>query len=151
MKNNTDVELAGVHSTTAIGVEFKHDGKLDEKQETAFQAALLYTTATGERRIRVHNISIPNTSLLGNVFRYAEMDTTMCYLCKAGRWNSDCLRRVSQLRWFSIAIAQMVNTTLKQVREKLSERCVKILAAYRKHAASSSSPGQVRKLDALQF
>ncbi|KAI8911354.1 Sec23/Sec24 trunk domain-containing protein [Powellomyces hirtus] len=124
MKNVTDVEMGGIDSTKAIGVGIKHDGKLDEKRESAFQAALLYTTATGERRIRVHNISVSNTSLLGNVFRYADMDTTACYLCKA-------------------AVAQTVNSTLKQVRERLAEKCVKVLAAYRKHAASSSSPGQL--------
>ncbi|KAJ3149333.1 COPII coat Sec23p-Sfb3p heterodimer component [Geranomyces michiganensis] len=124
MKNVTDVEMGGIDSSKAIGVAIKHDGKLDEKRESSFQAALLYTTATGERRIRVHNISVSNTSLLGNVFRYADMDTTICYLCKA-------------------AVAQTVNATLKAVRERLAEKCVKVLAAYRKHAASSSSPGQL--------
>ncbi|KAJ3185503.1 COPII coat Sec23p-Sfb3p heterodimer component [Geranomyces variabilis] len=124
MKNVTDVEMGGIDASKAIGVAIKHDGKLDEKRESSFQAALLYTTATGERRIRVHNISVSNTSLLGNVFRYADMDTTICYLCKA-------------------AVAQTVNSTLKAVRERLAEKCVKVLAAYRKHAASSSSPGQL--------
>ncbi|KAJ3013003.1 COPII coat Sec23p-Sfb3p heterodimer component [Thoreauomyces humboldtii] len=124
MKNVTDVEIAGLDSSKAIGVGFKHDGKLDEKHESAFQAALLYTTSSGERRIRVHNISVPNTTLLGNVFRFADMDTTINYLSKA-------------------AVAQTVSTTLKQVRERLTEKCVKILAAYRKHAASSTSPGQL--------
>ncbi|KAI8824197.1 Sec23/Sec24 trunk domain-containing protein [Fimicolochytrium jonesii] len=124
MKNITDVEIAGIDSSKAIGVALKHDGKLDEKQESAFQAALLYTTANGERRIRVHNLSVPNTTGLGNVFRYAEMDTTICFLCKA-------------------AVAQTLNSSLKQVREKLGEKCVKVLSAYRKHVASSTSPGQL--------
>ncbi|KAI9011499.1 Sec23/Sec24 trunk domain-containing protein [Gaertneriomyces semiglobifer] len=124
MKNSTDVELAGLNSQTAIGVALKHDGKLDEKQDSALQAALLYTTADGHRRIRVLNMSIPNTGTLGNVFRFAEMDTTINFLIKA-------------------AIAQTVSANLKAVRDRLFEKCVQVLAAYRKHVAHASSPGQL--------
>lgn len=84
MKNSTDIELAGVDSDKAIGVIVKYDGKLDEKIEASFQCALLYTTVTGQRRVRVHTLSIPVTSLLTNVFRYAEMDTTINLLGKQG-------------------------------------------------------------------
>ncbi|KAJ3044187.1 COPII coat Sec23p-Sfb3p heterodimer component [Rhizophlyctis rosea] len=124
MRNATDIELAGLDSAKTVGIALKHDGKLDEKAETAIQAALLYTTSSGQRRIRVHNISIPNTALLGNVFRCADMDTTMNYLAKA-------------------AVAQTVNVPIKTVRDQLGEKCIKILTAYRKHAASSTSPGQL--------
>ncbi|RKO83219.1 Sec23/Sec24 trunk domain-containing protein, partial [Blyttiomyces helicus] len=85
MKNATDIELAGLDSLKSIGVALHHDGKLDEKMESGIQAALLYTTASGARRIRVHNISFSNTSLLGDVFRLADMDTTVNYLAKAGK------------------------------------------------------------------
>ena len=124
MRNATDIELAGLDSAKAVGIALRHDGKLDEKADTSVQAALLYTTASGQRRIRVHNISVPNTTLLGNVFRGADMDTTMNYLAKA-------------------AVAQTVNVPIRTVRAQLEEKCIKILTAYRKHAASSTSPGQV--------
>eukprot|EP00842_Homolaphlyctis_polyrhiza_P001198 jgi/Hompol1/2079/HPOL_003785-RA len=83
MKNSTDVEFAGIDSLKAIGVALKHDGKLDEKLDTHIQAALLYTTAEGQRRVRVHNLSLANTSQLANVFRFAEMDTSINFFCKA--------------------------------------------------------------------
>ena len=86
MKNNTDIELSGVDSQMSFAVTLKHEAKLDEKTETALQVALLYTTANGERRIRVLNISRPNTISLGNVFRCADMDTTMNYLAKASKY-----------------------------------------------------------------
>ncbi|KAI9206218.1 Sec23/Sec24 trunk domain-containing protein [Polychytrium aggregatum] len=124
MKNATDVELAGIDSEKSIGVLIKHDGKLDEKVESSFQCALLYTNVFGERRLRIHNISVPNTTILGNVFRFAEMDTTLNYLAKA-------------------AVAQCMHTTLKAVRDQLTEKCVKILSAYRKHCASSTAAGQL--------
>ncbi|KAL2917952.1 COPII coat Sec23p-Sfb3p heterodimer component [Polyrhizophydium stewartii] len=124
MKNSTDVELAGIDSLKAIGVALKHDGKLDEKLDTYIQAALLYTTAEGQRRVRVHNLSLPATSQLVNVFRYAEMDTSINFFAKA-------------------AIQQAVLTPLKNVREQISARCVKILASYRSNISTQTSPGQL--------
>ncbi|CAG8657181.1 5507_t:CDS:10 [Rhizophagus irregularis] len=106
MRNTTDIELAGIDSDKAFGALLKYDGKLDEKTDAYIQCALLYTTATGQRRVRTHNLSVSVTTLLGNVFRHAEMDTT-------------------------------VNLLVKQ------DRCVKILLSYRRHCASSSSPGQL--------
>ncbi|KAF9383024.1 COPII coat Sec23p-Sfb3p heterodimer component, partial [Mortierella sp. AD011] len=124
MKNSTDVELAGIDSEKAFGVLVRHDGKLDEKTEASFQVALLYTTADGFRRVRVHNFSTPVTTLMGNVFRWADMDTTINFLAKG-------------------AIAQGLTKPLKDVRDALTERCVKILSSYRKNCASSTAPGQL--------
>lgn len=123
-KDGTDIELASVDSDKAIGVAIKHDAKLDEKLDSSFQCALLYTTSTGQRRIRIHNLSVPNTTLLGNVFRYAEMDVTLNYIAKS-------------------AVSAALNLPLASVRDQLTEKCVKILASYRKNCASSTSPGQL--------
>lgn len=126
MKNSTDLELAGLDSEKAYGVLVKHDGKLDERTEASFQVALLYTTADGRRRVRVHNFSTPVTTLLGNVFRWADMDTTINFLSKG-------------------AIAQALSKPLNEVRDALTEKCVKILSSYRRNCASSTAPGQVRR------
>jgi protein transport protein SEC24 len=126
MKNSTDLEIAGIDSEKAVGILVKHDGKLDERTEASFQVALLYTTADGRRRVRVHNFSTPVTSLLGNVFRWADMDTTINFLSKG-------------------AIAQALNKPLSEVREALTDKCVKILSAYRRNCASSTAPGQVMR------
>ncbi|KAI7816333.1 Sec23/Sec24 trunk domain-containing protein [Gamsiella multidivaricata] len=124
MRNSTDVSLAGVDSEKAFGVLVKHDGKLDEKTEASFQVALLYTTADGLRRVRVHNFSTPVTTLLGNVFRWADMDTTINFLIKG-------------------AISQALTKPLKDVRDALTDKCVRILSSYRKNCASSTAPGQL--------
>ncbi|KAF9090400.1 COPII coat Sec23p-Sfb3p heterodimer component, partial [Mortierella sp. GBA35] len=124
MKNSTDLEIAGLDSEKAYGVLVKHDGRLDEKTEASFQVALLYTTADGRRRVRVHNFSTPVTTLLGNVFRWADMDTTINFLSKG-------------------AIAQALSKPLNEVREALTDKCVKILSAYRRNCASSTAPGQL--------
>lgn len=84
MRNATDLELAGIDSDKAFGALLKYDGKLDEKTDAYIQCALLYTTSSGQRRVRTHNLSVTVTQLLGNVFRHAEMDTTVNFLAKKG-------------------------------------------------------------------
>uniref|UniRef100_V5EUQ8 Transport protein SEC24 n=2 Tax=Kalmanozyma brasiliensis (strain GHG001) TaxID=1365824 RepID=V5EUQ8_KALBG len=123
-RNSTDLELGTMDADKCIAALVKHDGKLDEKHEAHFQCAVLYTTAQGERRVRCHNIAVPVTSLLGNVFRYADMDSAVAYYSK---------------EVVSLAHAK----PLKEVRHYLTDKCVKILLAYRRNCASSTSPGQL--------
>jgi len=111
-------------SDTAFGVTIKYDSKLNEDIDSAFQCALLYTSVTGQRRIRIHTLTVSSTSLLGDVFKYSELDTTLNYLVKS-------------------AVAEMFNQSLKNVREHLTDECVKILTSYRKHCATSTAPGQL--------
>ncbi|KAJ9478797.1 putative Protein transport protein SEC24 (putative) [Pseudozyma hubeiensis] len=122
--NATDLELGTMDADKCIAALVKHDAKLDEKHEAHFQCAVLYTTAEGERRVRCHNIAVPVTSLLGNVFRYADMDSAVAYYSK---------------EVVSLAHAK----PLKEVRHYLTDKCVKILLAYRRNCASSTSPGQL--------
>ncbi|KAJ2162373.1 COPII coat Sec23p-Sfb3p heterodimer component [Coemansia sp. RSA 552] len=124
MRNHVDVELAGVTSDTAISALMQYDGRLDEKQDVYFQAALLYTTSDGQRRIRVHNLAVPCTTLIGGMFRNSEMDASMNLIAK-------------------VAVAEAQSTPLKGIRDRLSDRCVQILTAYRRNCASGSSPGQL--------
>lgn len=52
----SDLQMGTIDADKAIGVIFSHDGKLDAKLDAHFQAALLYTTATGQRRVRCINV-----------------------------------------------------------------------------------------------
>ncbi|KAJ2909357.1 COPII coat Sec23p-Sfb3p heterodimer component, partial [Coemansia aciculifera] len=124
MRNHVDVELAGVTSDSAVGALLQYDGKLDEKQDAYIQAALLYTTSDGQRRIRVHNLAAPCTTLIGNMFRSSEVDASMNLIAK-------------------MAASDALTTSLKSIREKLTDRCVQILTAYRRNCASGSAPGQL--------
>ncbi|RKP04414.1 protein transport protein Sec24c [Thamnocephalis sphaerospora] len=124
MRNTTDIELAGIDSEKAIAVQLRHDSQLDDKVEAVFQCALLYTRADGQRRIRVHNLSIPVTTVMGNVFRHADLDTSVNYLLKA-------------------AMVEALTHPLKNVRDQLTEKCVQVLASYRRNCATSTSPGQL--------
>ncbi|KAK7854758.1 protein transport protein sec24-like cef [Quercus suber] len=54
----TDVDLPGIDCDKTIMVNLKHDDKLKDGSECAFQCALLYTTVNGQRRIRVTTLSL---------------------------------------------------------------------------------------------
>ncbi|KAI9296564.1 hypothetical protein K502DRAFT_364026 [Neoconidiobolus thromboides FSU 785] len=125
MRNSADVELGALDSEKTITALIQHEsGKLDEKLDVSFQVALLYTRSTGERRIRVHNLSVPVTTLMGNIFKFADIDCLMNVLAK-------------------LSVMASLETPLKTVRDNLTEKSVKILTSYRKNCAQGTSPGQL--------
>lgn len=83
MNNSTDVELAGVHADTTVAFKLKHDSKLEN--EGFAQCALLYTTSTGQRRVRIHNIRMPVTSNTNALFRQADVDSAMNLIVKQSK------------------------------------------------------------------
>lgn len=124
MSNTTDVELAAIDADKAIGIEIKHDDKLTAEDGVYIQAALLYTHRSGQRRLRVLNLALNVAHQLADVYRSMELDTCVNFLTKQAVW---ALREHSP----------------RQVRETLSTRCARSLAAYRRHCASPSSAGQL--------
>lgn len=80
----TDLEFGTLASDKSFTAIIKHDNKLDDRQSAFFQAAALYTTASGERRVRTMNISMPVTSHIGNVFRFADFDASVLVYLKEG-------------------------------------------------------------------
>lgn len=110
-RNVTDLEFGNIDSDKAIAAKIKHEAKLDEKSDAHFQCAVLYTSAAGQRRVRVHNLSVPITSLLANVFRSADMDTTIAYIAK------DCT--FSVLLFFKCNYFMINNLLISQLLLKL--------------------------------
>lgn len=66
-----------------------HDGnEVKDGDSVYLQAALLYTTAAGHRRTRVHNLRLQATDSIQTVFRHADIDTIMGYLLRKGAYCS---------------------------------------------------------------
>ncbi|KAI8360900.1 Sec23/Sec24 trunk domain-containing protein [Choanephora cucurbitarum] len=125
MSNATDIELAGVHADTTLGISLKHEGsKLSEGAPVYFQCALLYTTAEGQRRVRVHNLSLSVGGSANPVFKHADLDTSMNLLIK---------------RTMTLSAKKSLN----DLSNELDTLCVKILTAYRRYCASDASPAQL--------
>lgn len=128
----TDVDLPAIDCDKTIMVTFKHDDKFQEGSECAFQCALLYTTVYGQRRIRVHTLSLPCTTVLNNLFRAADLDTQFAISLKQ-------------------AAIQIPTSPLVQVREQITNFCINILYSYRKFCATISSSGQLILPEALKL
>ncbi|KAM9426095.1 protein transport protein Sec24C [Pholidichthys leucotaenia] len=124
MSNTTDVELAGLDSDKTITVEFKHDDKLSEDTGALMQCAVLYTSCSGQRRLRIHNMAVNCCSQLADLYRNCETDTIINYFSK-------------------YALRGVQNNPTKTVRDTLINQCAQILACYRKNCASPSSAGQL--------
>ena len=63
---------------------------LRDSREVAFQAALLYTSSKGERRIRVHTFCLPTTASVTDVINSADQQAIVGMLAKFGKTH--CIR-----------------------------------------------------------
>ena len=84
MSNTTDVELASLDCDKSVSIEVKHDDKLTESDGACLQAAVLYTSVSGQRRLRVLNLAFNVCNQLSDVFRNCELDVLVNYLAKVG-------------------------------------------------------------------
>lgn len=84
MTNSTDIELGGIDSDKSIAFSVGLDGKLPENKEAYLQCALLYTTQSGERRVRVHNLALSVSTSVSVIFKNSDFDTTINFIAKKG-------------------------------------------------------------------
>ena len=84
MQNTTDIELGALDCDKSVQIEIKYDDKLDEKEFAYFQVAILFTSCGGQRRLRIHNISLPVTSDYGNIYRLIDEECLTTHLFKQG-------------------------------------------------------------------
>ncbi|EPS45788.1 hypothetical protein H072_171 [Dactylellina haptotyla CBS 200.50] len=119
-----DLEMGAIDSDKSIAVMFTYDGKLDPKLDAHFQSALLYTTASGERRVRVQNIVAAVTEAGRDVLRFVDQEAVVSIIAKE-------------------AANKMMDRNLKDIRQSIMEKCIEILANYRKHFSTQTPPGQL--------
>ncbi|XP_051580009.1 protein transport protein Sec24D-like isoform X1 [Myxocyprinus asiaticus] len=131
MNNTTDVEMAAVDCDKAVTVEFKHDDTLSEEAGAVMQCALLYTTISGQRRLRIHNLSLNCSSQLSELYKSCETDALINFFAKS-------------------ACQAILNQPLKAVKEILVSQTAHMLACYRKNCASPSAASQLILPDAMK-
>jgi protein transport protein SEC24 len=118
-----DIELAGMTKQHSLSVELKHEDKLNENGKCFIQVALLYTSIGGQRRIRLHNLSLGVCTQYSQMFASCELDTLINYMAK-------------------LACRSVLVSTPKSIRENLIQQVANILAAYRKNCTNAPSKGQ---------
>lgn len=119
-----DIELGAIDADKSFGCAFSYDGKLDPKLDAHFQSALLYTTSTGQRRIRVTNTvaSVSEGSL--GAMKLVDQDAVVTLLAKQ-------------------AAAQVPDKMLRDIRNRIQEKAIDVLASYRRNFSGSHPPGQL--------
>ncbi|KAK9358257.1 Sec23/Sec24 trunk domain-containing protein [Lipomyces starkeyi] len=127
----SDIDLGTIDEHKSIVVMFKYDGKLDAKLDAHFQSALLYTTKSGQRRIRCQNFVAGVTTQIKEVVKFCDEDALLAIMAKE-------------------AVQHMTSALLKDIRAGINDKCVQILASYRKHGATTSTPGQLILPEALK-
>ncbi|ESN92676.1 hypothetical protein HELRODRAFT_69899 [Helobdella robusta] len=109
---STDLlSLPNVNPDASFGLQMSIDDTL-ESNYVFFQAALLYTSSKGERRIRVHTLCIPVSSVLSEVQASANQRTIISLISK-------------------MAVDKSLSVGLGDSREALVYAALDIMQAYR--------------------
>jgi len=111
-------------ATKSVSIEIKHDDKLPPEENVYLQVALLYTSCSGQRRLRVLNLALRVTTTIAEVFKSCDLDAMMLFFAKQ-------------------ACFKLMEHSPKQVKDNLIHRSAQILACYRKHCTSPTSAGQL--------
>lgn len=114
------LSLPNVNSDTAMNAELAHTEALQPGSVMSFQAALLYTSPEGERRICVHTMAKPVTTVLTDMFNNVPIDAISNMISK-------------------IALDNLLRTGLVTARRYLHRVVVEIIRGY----AAAKASGQI--------
>lgn len=82
MSNTTDMEIASIDCDKSIAIEIKHDDKLPPEENVYIQVALLYTSCSGQRRLRILNLALKTCTQMADLFRCCDLDVITLFLAK---------------------------------------------------------------------
>lgn len=132
-RRENEADMAGIDSEKSILVTLQHDGNsIKENEELYVQAALLYTTTAGQRRVRVHNLRLIASDSVQSVFRHADVDAIISYLVRT-------------------SVQTTITLDVRTVMKDLIDAAIEMLYSYRRHCASNSSPGQLILPESLKL
>ncbi|XP_031841096.1 protein transport protein Sec24AB isoform X2 [Nomia melanderi] len=110
---STDLlSLPNVNPDAGFGMQISIEENLSDVQNVCFQAALLYTSSKGERRIRVHTLCLPVASNLADVLHSADQQCIVGLLSK-------------------MAVDRSQQSSLSDARDALINVAIDVLSAYK--------------------
>ncbi|CAF1314310.1 unnamed protein product [Adineta steineri] len=124
MTNATEMIFGTIDSDKSVSVELKHDDKLAVESNTYIQAALLYTSISGQRRLRILTLALTVTSSYTSLYPACDLDTIMNYITK-------------------VALRSITMSTPKSIRDNIITQAANMLACYRKNCAQATTAGQL--------
>uniref|UniRef100_A0AAQ6AIZ5 SEC24 homolog B, COPII coat complex component n=1 Tax=Amphiprion ocellaris TaxID=80972 RepID=A0AAQ6AIZ5_AMPOC len=122
---STDLlSLANVNPDSAFAVQMSIEDSLADSSLACFQAALLYTSSRGKRRIRVHTLCLPVVNQLSDVYAGADVQAITCLLA-------------------NMAIDRSVSSSLSDARDALVNAVVDLVSAYKSNVSNLQQSGLV--------
>ncbi|XP_066587390.1 protein transport protein Sec24A [Prorops nasuta] len=110
---STDLlSLPNVNPDAGFGMQISIEENLSDIQNVCFQAALLYTSSRGERRIRVHTLCLPVASSLTDILHSADQQCIIGLLSK-------------------MAVDRSQQSSLSDARDALINVAIDVLSAYK--------------------
>ncbi|RVE67820.1 hypothetical protein OJAV_G00085710 [Oryzias javanicus] len=123
--NPAHVAMATLDRRTTLAVELAHTRTLEEAGGAAVQTVLSYSLRSGQRRTRVHTLTLRCSRLLQETFRNFQAQTLLSFYCKK-------------------MYCSVLERPLQELREELQTDMTEALASYRRHCSSSCvSAGQL--------
>ncbi|XP_055689103.1 protein transport protein Sec24B [Lutzomyia longipalpis] len=110
---STDLlSLPNINPDAGFGMQIVHEESLSDLRSVCFQAALLYTSSKGERRIRVHTLCLPVASSLTEILYAADVQCMVGLLVK-------------------MAVDRSLTAAVSDARDALINATVDVLCAFK--------------------
>lgn len=110
---STDLlSLPNINPDAGFGLQISYEESLIDVKTVCFQAALLYTSSNGERRIRVHTLCVPVSASLSDIIYGADIQCIIGLLTK-------------------MAVDRSVASSLTDARDAFINAAVDVISAYR--------------------
>ncbi|XP_030649076.1 protein transport protein Sec24A isoform X2 [Chanos chanos] len=120
---STDLlSLPNINPDAGFAVQMCIEENLLDMQVVSFQAALLYTSSKGERRIRVHTMCLPVVNSVSDIFAGADVQAITGLLA-------------------SMAVDRSMTASLSDARDAMTNAAIDSLASYRAHVLTIQQPG----------
>uniref|UniRef100_A0A7N6AM79 SEC24 homolog A, COPII coat complex component n=1 Tax=Anabas testudineus TaxID=64144 RepID=A0A7N6AM79_ANATE len=120
---STDLlSLPNVNPDAGFAVQMSIEENLDDMQVVSFQAALLYTSSKGERRIRVHTLCLPVVNSMSDIFAGADVQAITGLLA--------CM-----------AVDRSASASLSDARDAMTNAAIDSLTSYRQSVLTIQQPG----------
>ncbi|XP_067136282.1 protein transport protein Sec24A [Centruroides vittatus] len=120
---STDLlSLPNVNPDAGFAMQIAIEDNLTDSNSVCFQAAVLYTSSRGERRIRVHTLSLPIVSILSDVLGGADQQAIIGLLAK-------------------MAVDRSLSSSISDAKEALINACIDLLNSFKITLSSGQTAG----------
>ncbi|XP_031503945.1 protein transport protein Sec24-like At3g07100 isoform X1 [Nymphaea colorata] len=133
LRSSDLMALPAVDCDKAFAMQLALEETLLTTQTVYFQVALLYTSSSGERRIRVHTAAAPVVADLGEMYRHADTGAIVTLLSR-------------------MAVEKTLTSKLEDARQTVQLKIVKSLKEYRNlYAVQHRLTGRLIYPDSLKY